>query len=263
MGVTWFNTAGYRRNIWGYAGWVCGIPGHPGPPEVYGPDEDWWERHKEAFHNDKEQTVRQILSTPIYDPHVHGGTVPQDEPAERVREVDGVEHLTVSEYVRRVDPIQYPVVEELISASGYDRTYVQLGVMAAQEGRLMRVEPVKMYHPDYEAVNGWPIRILDAAWSKFKMRYDIQWMLRDPERPTVPEPVEMPATAISQGLLNQIRAAAERRGVQWAPSRDPRWRGAMAVMLEERPGESPEQALVRRTSAAAALHAIEKEYERR
>lgn len=187
-----------------------------------------------------------------------------DQP-ERSRMVDGVEYMTVSEYVRRVDPIQYPQVNELISssASGYDRTYIQLGKMAAEEGRILRVDPVRMFHPDYGTVNGWPQRIIEAAWHRFTERYDITWLDRDPEEFEVPQPFKMPATPIVQGLMNQIRDAAQRRGIELPFTRDPRWRGAYHVLLDERPGESPQQALVRRNSAAAAMCAIELEYERR
>lgn len=188
----------------------------------------------------------------------------EDKP-ERSRMVDGTEYMTVSEWLRRLDPFQYPQVSELISASGYDRTYVVLGKLAADQGRLMRVEPVKLYHPEYESVNGWPASIIEAAWSKFKSRYynSLRWLDRDPEIPPTPEPYEMPPVAISPGLMGQIRHAVERRGVALSHTADPRWRGAFAVMLEERPGESPQQALVRRTSAAGAMFAIEKEYEGR
>lgn len=201
----------------------------------------------------------------VYDPHIHGGSVEdhENDQPESSRMVDGEERITVSEYVRRIDPFQYPVVEELVSASGFDRTYIVLGQGAASEGRFMQVDPVRMYHPTYEAVNGWPVRIIDAAWRKFRMRYRITWLDRDPEPFEVPAPIPMPSTPVSAGLMNQIRTAVERRGIEVPFTRDPRWRGAYYVLLEERKGESPQQALVRRNSAAAAMCAIEMEYERR
>jgi hypothetical protein len=214
---------------------------------------------------------RMFLSegTLLYDPHVHGGGSTayhdyndENEQPERSRMVDGEEYMTVSEYVRRVDPVMYPQSPDLISASGYDRTYVQLGVMAASTGRDMGIEPVKMFHPEYEAVNGWPLRVLAPAWSRFKMNYEIRWLERDPEIPGVPEPVQMPVPEINPRLYAQIRAYAERKGTKYTASRDPRWRGAFQLLLEARENETPQQALIRRTSAAGVMYAIEQEYAR-
>lgn len=175
-----------------------------------------------------------MFHTSIYDPHAHGGFPDQDQP-ERSRMVDGTEYLTVSEYLRRHEPHEYPVVNELISRSGFDRTYVVLGKMTAEEGRAQNVDPVPMQHPDYGTVNGWPARIIERAWTKFSMRYDITWTARDPE-PVLP--------------------SVNARG-------DDRWNLAWRMVYEIRPNETPEQALVRRTSAAGAMFAIEKEYEGR
>lgn len=210
--------------------------------------------------------MKSILSTPMYTNPYDYRAEPEDhenDQPERSRMVDGEEYITVSEFVHRLDPFQYPQVAELVSASGYDRTYIVLGMMAAKEGRFMRVDPAPMYHPEYEQVNGWPIRIIDAAWHRFQMRYNITWLDRDPEPFVAPTPLPMPSTPISQGLMNQIRGAVQRRGIEVPFTRDPRWRGAYYVLLEERKDESPQQALVRRNSAAAAMCAIEMEYERR
>jgi hypothetical protein len=185
----------------------------------------------------------------------------EDEQPERSRVVDGIEYMTVSEYVRRKDPVQYPIVDELISASGYDRTYVQLGVMTASVGRERGVNPVPMYHPEYDQVNGWPVEILDEGFRRFRMRYHLTWHMRDPEVPSVPEPVQMPMPDINPRLYDQIRGYAERRGHKYVASQDPRWRGAFALLLEAREGETPQQALIRRTSAAGVMYAIEREYE--
>lgn len=207
-----------------------------------------------------------FITGPVYDPDPFISRTPPvdaaaDQP-ENSRMVDGEEYMTVAEYLRRVDPFQYPQVPELVSSSGYDRTYVQLGKMAAEEGRTMKVDPVPMHHPDYGSVNGWPQHIIDGAWRRFSMRYDITWLDRDPVEPEVPQPYPMPPSA-SPGLMAQVRTAVQRRGIEVPFTRDPRWRGAYHVLLEERKGESPQQALVRRNSAAAAMCAIELEYERR
>lgn len=206
-----------------------------------------------------------LSQTPIMDPDWSSPTAQaqrrEDDQPEHSRMVDGEEYMTVAEYVRRVDPIFYPSAPNLISSSGYDRTYAQLGKKAAEEGRLMRVKPVEMSHPEYGTVNGWPARVLDATWSKFKMHYRLDWHLRDPEVPSTPEPYEMPPAFYNAKIADQVRRAAQRRGIDFKVSRDPRWRGALSVMLEERKGETPQQALIRRTSAAGVMFAIEKEYE--
>lgn len=283
--MTWWGESGSRFDFWPTTGWRCGIDKHAHdraglPRVVYGPDEDWYNRHRLAFHTKEEKGMTKfsfLTDTPIMDefrdvrPYGSTPAEVEDEKPENSRMVDPhntghpVEYMTVAEYLRRVDPVQYPVVEELISASGYDRTYVVLGKMAADQGRLMKVEPEKMYHPQYDSVNGWPTEILNAAWNKFKSQYwgKIRWLDRDPELPSVPQPVGMPPPSINPRLYDQIRNYAERKGVKYKPSRDPRWRGAMAVMLEAREGETPQQALVRRNSAAAVLYAIEMEYQER
>lgn len=190
---------------------------------------------------------------------------PDEKPdlPETSRMVDGEEYTTVSEWLRRYDPIQYPVVDELISASGFDRTYVVLGKMAAERGRLMQVNPVKMHHPDYGYVNGWPYEIIRDAFYTFRNRYDIRWLDRDPIAPTEHEPVAMPPMPYNPALYAQIRNALAARGKELKAARDPRWRGAYAMMLEQRDGETPQQALIRRNSAASVMYAIEMEYETR
>jgi len=164
----------------------------------------------------------------------------QDQP-ECSRWVGDVEYLSVAEYVQRLNPTHYPSADELVSASGHDRTYAVLGKIVAHAGREHGVEPIMLYHPDYESVNGWPRNILALGWERFRAKYitSLRWLLRDLER--------------LRQLRRRIKAPA------WT---DRRWKEAYDMFVgEQREDESPEQALIRRQSASAALFVIEKEYQ--
>lgn len=188
----------------------------------------------------------------------------QDEAPESTRMVGGIEHVTVAEFLRRLDPVQYPIVDDLMSRHGnVDRTYQVLGSYAATRGKLLGVKPAAMYHPEFGSVNGWPIHVIRDAWTAFLARYrgSMRWELRDETRVQPPQPISPPSPPYDARLLAQIRTAVERRGVNLKAASDPRWRQSFQMLLQERPDETPEQAMIRRNSAAAALFVIEKEYQ--
>lgn len=212
--------------------------------------------------------MKQIFSTPLYNPDdyradYHDHQDENEDVAEDSRMVDGTEYMSVAEWLRRYDPIQYPTVDALVSRSGVDRTYQTLGKMAAERGRLVGIEPVSLYHPSYGSVNGWPYHIIADAWSRFKFDYDITWRDRDPIVPTTPEPAQMPPVPYNPKLYAQIRESLAHRGKELPAAKDPRWRGAYTLLLEQRENETPQQALIRRQSATAVMYAIEMEYEKR
>lgn len=169
---------------------------------------------------------------------------------ERSVRIGGVEYMSVAEYVERLYPNEYPVVDELITVGGQDQTYNRLGQIASALGRKQGIQPAKLYHQEHTSINGWPQRIIAIAWGKFVTRYQstMRWLPRD----------ETPANTFAQAVA-LIRQSSE------AVHRDRHW---IKVYTEDLAGysaqdETPEEALVRRTSAAATLYAIEKEYEQR
>jgi hypothetical protein len=159
------------------------------------------------------------------------------------------EYMSATEYLqRRFGAV--PKVPEL-----GDEALLRLGQIAASKGRSRwhKLTPAKLYHPVHETVNGWPKYLWDEAWEAFEDRFLYE---------LPPEP-ETPSPPYSTKLLDQLKDSLKARGQLLPVNRDPRWQGAYAMLTgtREDQNESPEQALVRRTSAAAALFAIEKEYQ--
>lgn len=98
--------------------------------------------------------------------------------AERSRMRAGIRYISAVEYIRLLrDDDMVPVASDLSPTE----TMLRFGQLAANFGRT-RTEPVKLVHPKFGTVNGWPMYVWDHAWEKMTDRYFIRWVDEtDPE----------------------------------------------------------------------------------
>lgn len=154
----------------------------------------------------------------------------------------GVEYVSCTEFLRRTWPHAQVVATELDTAKD---TALRLGQMAASMARswnsLVVPLPTKLHHSAYpDGVNGWPMQHWARAWSRFASRYHVEfWPL--PEMiggPKANRPSAIPIEAY----------------------RDQRLKNLADDLTKIQIGETPGEALLRRTAILAKMFQVEKEY---